>query len=63
MNKPICTYCGNNEFYQGPEGGASFNVCCTNHKCRHWFNVVLIALEDINRVAPEEGFPINEKYV
>lgn len=62
MKVPTCIYCGNTEFYQGPEGGGAINVVCTNHKCRHWFNVVLTDLEDLHKTAPIDRFPINKNY-
>lgn len=33
-----CTYCGGTEFYKGPQGGLSTNICCSNPSCEHWFN-------------------------
>jgi len=47
-----CTNCGGTKFFEGPSGGVSVNVLCANPKCRHWFNMGPIGLEDLNRVEP-----------
>jgi len=45
-----CTYCGGEDFYEGPSGGLSTNVLCANPECRHWFNDTPMGLEDLNRI-------------
>lgn len=34
-----CPDCGLEGFYEGPSGGASTNIVCTNEETPHWFNV------------------------
>lgn len=53
---PRCTYCGGTEFFNGPSGGLSQNILCTNTNCRHWFNFSIFVdrLEDLNKVEPTE---------
>lgn len=35
-----CTFCGQDSFYEGPSGGASQNITCSN--CGARFNIGLI---------------------
>jgi hypothetical protein len=49
----ICTYCGENNWCRGPEGGISSNVCCMNPECRHWFNYTPgYSFDDLHRQEP-----------
>ena len=47
-----CTYCGGNRFYEGPSGGGSINVLCSNPDCRHWFNDTGFGLDDLDKIEP-----------
>lgn len=59
---PVCKYCGGKEFFEGPSGGLSTNILCTNYECRHWFNYspVLETLEDLHRQEPTKEEKIKE---
>lgn len=49
-----CTYCKGTDFFEGPSGGMSVNLLCANPECRHWFNLVLDKLEDLDKIEPSD---------
>jgi hypothetical protein len=38
IQKNKCPDCGSKGFYEGPSGGVSTNIYCTNPECRSAFN-------------------------
>ena len=51
-----CIYCFGDKFYQGPSGGGSINLLCSNPECRHWFNDEGMGgeLYDLQKVEPTD---------
>ena len=39
VERPSCPDCGESDFWKGPEGGMSTNICCMNPNCGQAFNI------------------------
>jgi hypothetical protein len=50
-----CPRCGGTNFYEGPSGGGSTNIMCTNPHCEHWFNYhyEVIPMDDLHMAGYE----------
>ncbi len=57
-----CTYCDGTNFFEGPSGGGSVNVLCSNPDCRHWFNDMgPMGFEDLHKVEPTDEEKIKKQ--